>query len=80
MTTSGLPVELKIVEGEEFAELTEPTSPSTLIIKSPGLVKLEGSQPGDGNQTYDSAPKVLDEFFISKKELSVKVDNFFRRP
>ena len=78
--TSELPVELRIVEGLEFAELTEATAPSTLVLKSPGLVKLEGSQPGDGNQTYDAAPKVLDEFVISKKEIIVKVNNYFRRP
>ena len=78
--TSGLPVELRIVEGQELAELTESVSPTILLLKSPGLVKLEGSQPGDGNQSYNAAPKILDEFVISKKELTVKVDDFFRRP
>ena len=44
------------------------------------MVKLEGSQPGDGNATYQAAPKVLDEFLISKKELIVQIHNHFRRP
>ena len=35
--TSGLPVELRIVEGQELAELTESVSPTTLLLKSPGL-------------------------------------------
>ena len=44
------------------------------------MVKLEGSQAGDGNATYQAATKVLDEFIISKKELVVQVNNYFRKP
>ena len=79
-STSGLPVSIRIVEGEEFAELSSTEMPSHFTILNPGLVKLEGSQPGDGNATYQAATKVLDEFIISKKELIVQVNNYFRKP
>ena len=79
-STSGLPVSVRIVEGEEFAELSSNQMPTTLNILKTGIVKLEGSQPGDGNATYQAAPKVLDEFLISKKELVVQIHNHFRRP
>ena len=79
-STSGLPVSIRIVEGEEFAELSSDQMPTSLHILETGVVKLEGSQPGDGNATYQAAPKVLDEFLISKKELIVQIHNHFRRP
>ena len=79
-STSGLPVNIRIVEGEEFAELTSTEMPTTLNILKTGVVKLEGSQPGDGNATYQAAPKVLDEFLIAKKELVVQIHNHFRKP
>ena len=79
-STSGLPVNIRIVEGEEFAELTSTQMPTTLNILKTGVVKLEGSQPGDGNATYQAAPKVLDEFLIAKKELVVQIHNHFRKP
>ncbi|MEL0098080.1 MAG: LamG-like jellyroll fold domain-containing protein, partial [Opitutae bacterium] len=79
-STSGLPVSIRIVEGEDFAELESNEMPTALHILSPGIVKLEGSQAGDGNATYQAAPKVLDEFLIAKKELIVQIHNHFRKP
>ena len=79
-STSGLPVSVRIVEGAEFAELSSSQMPTTLKVLKPGIVKIEGSQPGDGDVTYQAAPKVLDEFIISKKELSVNIKSFYRKP
>ena len=66
-STSDLPVTVQILEGAEFAELSSNTMPTSIEILKAGNVKIQASQDGDGNQTYLSAPKVINEFVISKR-------------
>ena len=72
--TSGLPVSLELMEGNQSVDLNG----SQLIIKHPGYVKIRAFQ--DGNSNWLSAQSMLLEYQILPKELVIRVDDQFRRP
>ena len=53
--------------------------PCTLTVIKPGLVKLQATQPGDGNSTYAPAEKIITELIVSKRELLVRVHDQYRK-
>ena len=71
--TSGLPVQIEILEGNESVDLNDTQMPCTLTVIKPGLVKLQATQPGDENSTYAPAEKIITELIVSKRELLVRV-------
>jgi len=77
--TSGLPVYLEILEGNESIDLNDTQMPCTLSILNPGIDKLQATQPGDGNSTYAPAEKIITEFIVSKRELLVRVHDKYRK-
>ena len=77
--TSGLPVQIEILEGNESVDLNSSTMPCTLTILHPGFVKLLATQPGDGNSTFASATKIVTPLVVAKKELTVRVHNHYRK-
>ena len=72
--TSGLPVSLELMEGNQSVDLNG----SQLIIKHPGYVKIRAFQ--DGNTNWLSAQSMLLEYQILPKELVIRADDQFRRP
>ncbi len=78
-STSGLPVQIEILEGNESVDLNDTQMPCTLTILKPGTVKLQATQPGDGNSTYAPAEKIITELIISKRELLVRIHDQYRK-
>jgi len=77
--TSGLPVQIEILEGNESVDLNSSLMPCKLTILQPGVVKLLATQPGDGNSTFGPAKKIIEHILIAKKELIVRVENHSRK-
>ena len=73
-STSGLPVSIEIVEGNQSVDLNN----TLLTIKDSGFVSLKASQEGDEN--WQAAQAILLNFQIMPKELSIITDDQFRRP
>jgi len=71
--TSGLPVSFELIDGNDSVSLTG----SILQILSPGSVKIKVTQEGDSN--WSRAEPIFIDIQIMKKELTVSVDNQFRK-
>ncbi len=72
--TSGLPVSLSILEGNDSIEL----SGSTITVKQTGFASLLASQPGDSN--WLPAESLVLKYQVMSKEVLVTVDDQFRSP
>jgi hypothetical protein len=72
--TSGLPVSLQVVDGNESVDLNG----TRLTIKHPGFVRLRAYQDGDDN--WLPAQSLLLNFQIMPAELIIRADDKFRRP
>ena len=70
--TSGLPVSLEILEGNQSVDLNG----TTLLIKDPGFVRLKASQPGNSN--WLPAEAIVLNFQVMAKEATVRVQDQFR--
>ena len=73
-STSGLPVSLEIIDGNESVDLNG----TTVTIKKPGFVRLRAYQDGDLN--WLPAQSLLLNFQVMPKELIIRPDDQFRRP
>ena len=65
--TSGLPVQIEILEGNESVELNSTQMPCTLTVLKPGLVKLRATQPANNSLFYRPAEKIDESFVVAKK-------------
>ena len=72
-STSGLPVSLEIIDGNESVDLNG----TTVTIKKPGFVRLRAYQDGDLNWLPH---KLILNFQVIPKELIIRPDDQFRRP
>ena len=73
-STSGLPVSLEIIDGNQSVDLNG----TTVFIKRPGFVRLRAFQ--DGDQNWLPAQSLLLNFQIMPRELTIRPDDQFRRP
>ena len=73
-STSGLPVSLEILEGNQSVDLNG----TRLSIKDSGFVQLRAFE--DGDQNWLAAQSLLLNFQIMPKELIIKTNDQFRKP
>ena len=72
--TSGLPVTLSILEGNESIDLNG----STVTVKKTGFSSILASQ--SGNENWLPAESLILRYQVMSKEVLVKVDDQFRKP